>query len=174
MLTRRIRQWGRGSINSTCRILKGKSMGKFSWENCIQFIWGGMGHCREAPGKQAEPRVQLPLSILLCKPAKSPFPFACLSCFFFPFKSLNQEAWLIMGRWQITLPRRGRLWGDLTTECKASRKQPVLYKRWGLWLYLMCRLNAHSDYEPAPDIRNRKVCGWMFLMAAGSLRHIHN
>lgn len=129
-----------------------------------------MGHYRKWTGNRLSLEPSYHWALLLYKPVNSPFPFACFSwVFFFFFKSLNQEAWLITRRWQITLPRRGRLQGDLTTECKASWKQPVLYKCWELWLYLMCRLNTHSDYEPAPDIRKRKVCGWMFLMAAEAL-----
>lgn len=89
------------------------------------------------------------------------------------FLSLNQEVWLMVGR-------------HAAQERKALKvTSPLNAKPFGNNLF--CTNAEHYDYpwcaacsltlsrtEPVPDIKKRKVCGWMFLMASESPFHMHN
>lgn len=122
--------------------------------------------------EQAEPGAWLPQAFPLCKPIISLSPTASWSWF-----SIFESRGLTNGREAANPAAQERKALKVTS--------PLNAKPFGNSLF--CTNAEHYDYpwcagctltlsriESAPDIKKRKVCGWMCLMASESPFHMHN
>ena len=83
------------------------------------------------------------------------------------FLSLNQEAWLMVGRRQIMLPRRGRPWRWPHYWMQSHLETTCSVQMWSL--VIIPDVQTERRIGSAPDIKKRKVCGWMFHWLQKSL-----